>query len=274
MVDFSHLHEFKELLDTKPFSHEIHNFCSSTHNLDSFLTSFLRYKNNNVKSSMKMLQNYWHFRSEKIGTTRLSASDIRNPLLSKFISIPDATDVENRQMVIIFFDRILENHLTQPDILKTIWFFLENMMELPIYQEKGICLVSIFENSMSSGNKGLVELIFESIQNKVPVKLGSVFLLNPPPWLRFFWALSSNFMKSKLVKRVTLLSGDYQMQLFDMIGRNNLISELGGDLEFDQDEWLRAFYPDLDFSRPRHGLYSSLSGSMTSFDSQVDIICQ
>ncbi|KAK9721266.1 Clavesin-1 [Basidiobolus ranarum] len=278
MVDFSPLDEFKHLLNTKPFSHEIHSFCTPTQSLDNFLSSFLRYKDNNVKSSMKMLQSYWLFRSEKIGTTRLSVADIRSPLLSKFISIPDATDLEGRQMVIIFFDRILENRLAQPEILKTIWFFLENMMDMPICQEKGICLVSIFENSMSSGSKGLVELIFESIQNKVPVKLGSVFLLNPPPWLKFFWALSSNFMKSKLVRRVKLLSGNYQAQLASFIERKNLIKELGGDLQFDHNEWLRAFFPDLDLndiSRPGNTLYSSLSGSITSLvDSKVDIICQ
>ncbi|ORX90985.1 CRAL/TRIO domain-containing protein [Basidiobolus meristosporus CBS 931.73] len=271
MIEPSALDHFKELLDTKPFSQEIHSFCESSHNLDSFLTSFLRYKNDHVKSAMKMLQNYWQFRSEKIGTTRLTAQDIRNPLLSKFISIPGTTDMESRQMVIVFFDRILENHLEQPEILKTIWYFLENMMELSIYQEQGICLVSIFENSMSSGNKGLVELMFESIQNKVPVKLGSVFLINPPPWLRFFWALSSNFMKSKLVKRVKLLSGDYQEQLFEMVGKESLVSELGGDLDFDQDAWLRAFYPDIDFPAHRSPFYSLLNGSI---DSQVKLVCQ
>ncbi|ORX95673.1 CRAL/TRIO domain-containing protein [Basidiobolus meristosporus CBS 931.73] len=278
MVDSSPLDELRYLLDTKPFSHEIHDFCSTTHNLDSFLSSFLRYKQNNVKNSMKMLQSYWSFRSEKIGNNRLSAADVRCPLLSKFLYIPDSTDVDGRQIVIIFFDRILEHRLSEAEILKTLWFFLENMMDMPVCQEKGICLISIFGNSMSSRSKGLVELVFESIQNKVPVKLGSVFLLNPPPWLRFFWAVSSNFMKSKLVRRVKLFSGDYQAQLIELIGKENLIKELGGDLQLDHDEWICAFYPDLnldDIARSGRILYSTLSGSITSLvDSKVDIACQ
>ncbi|KAK9767538.1 hypothetical protein K7432_002592 [Basidiobolus ranarum] len=214
--------------------------------LNAFLIPFLRYKDNNVKSATKLIQQYWQFRTEKLGLyTRLTPREVQIPLHTKFIAMPDARDLEGRPIIVIFFNRMIEGKISDLETLRSIWFVLENIVQFEESQKKGVCLIVCLEGgSKTNRDRTRIELLFDSVQNKIPVKLGSVFILNPPQWCKFFWSVSSNFLKAKLVKRIKVLSGDYQEQLWQNIGKQNLLRELGGDFLFDHDGWLNELYEE------------------------------
>ncbi|GAM21428.1 hypothetical protein SAMD00019534_046030 [Acytostelium subglobosum LB1] len=82
----------------------------------------------------------------------------------------------------------------------------------------------------------------KSLQNIFPGRIQSVYLLNPPFYLKALITLARNFVKSKIISRIQIISNS--ADIGEYLDAERILCEYGGHLEYDYPSWFESLPKD------------------------------
>ncbi|EGD81673.1 hypothetical protein PTSG_02387 [Salpingoeca rosetta] len=110
----------------------------------------------------------------------------------------------------------------------------------PESQARGIVFVNDMTGAkMSNADSRVPRELFSAFANKLPLRFGCVYAVNPPLFMRFVWPIVRHFMSRKMQSRMKLLPGGYP-QLRQHFTEDQILQENGGTFPYDHDEYVAS----------------------------------
>ncbi|KAL6065549.1 Tyrosine-protein phosphatase non-receptor type 9 [Balamuthia mandrillaris] len=236
---------------------------------DAFLARFLFARKLDTDRALTLLRNHREWR-EKYFIDQFNVEEVADMLQTGFVQwVPGTRDRQGRGVNFIFPAKFELSFLQ--DCKKYLWFtyymgdiIFDHSID---YMREGCLLIQDFTNASfndlvhMAGGGGNAEMkhLTRELQDHVPGRFPGVLLVNAPWYVRWLIRLvkASGIVKEKLINRVRVVTLE---ELKEYVDEDNLLKELGGNLEFDHLEWLQktmAAQPT-----PGEGRFMSLSPSV------------
>ena len=125
--------------------------------------------------------------------------------------------------------------------VRTVHSAIELLLrKFPESQARGIVFVNDMTGAkMSNADSRVPRELFAAFSNKLPLRFGCVYAVNPPLFMRFIWPIVRHFMSRKMQSRMKLLPGGYP-QLRNHFSVDQILVENGGQFPHDHDAYVRA----------------------------------
>ncbi|KAJ3049060.1 hypothetical protein HK102_012566, partial [Quaeritorhiza haematococci] len=166
--------------------------------------------------------------------------------------MPPVRDVNHRQIIIFHTNRFLTEIIDPLEFVRAMWFVFERALEDEETQVHGVTVVVDAKGAgWRNCDTRLLNLLLDGVQNRIPLRLGALYLLRPPTVFKFAWSSLSPFINPKIHNRIHVLSSsspppspstDLPSEICDILntylGSHAVPKQLGGDLTFDDEKWV------------------------------------
>lgn len=141
-------------------------------------------------------------------------------------------------------------------MMRTVVFLLLNALRCgpegtpeggDLSQLNGICILHNFTNVSWANLDPRLENPLIQMLSKMPIRLGAVYIMDPPWFLRYVvLPIARLFMSKKLIGRVIVVDGPKDLKKhFDMNNISSKPKDLGGRSSFDPDQWAETHTKDI-----------------------------
>jgi len=131
-------------------------------------------------------------------------------------------------------------------MVRCFWYHMHAALDSEDGQKNGVVLISYPKNaSFWQFDKKLVRSIVDSIRGYLPVRVSAIHIVQPPTFFRIAYPIMKLLMGQKLKKRINVHVGKEEKVLEKLeetyrIPKQNLPTEIGGEVVLKQDEWLQG----------------------------------
>ena len=196
--------------------------------------------------------NAWAFDDPHL---RISNDETLERLLkSQFVIAPKLSPKDGGRMII---GRLRRNDMkdgrTPTDVCRTIIYLIDRILEDEEAQLNGVVVFHDL-NGLSKDNihPAIPKMLLGGIIGHFPIRIKGIYLLNAPFFFRgIFTVISKIFFPKKLKERTHMISKIEE--IYNVVDKEKLLKEHGGDLEFDADGWV-----DGQLQREKSGDFDSL----------------
>jgi len=166
-----------------------------------------------------------------------------------FLSIPGTRTIDGYGIIYWRFKNFIPNKepFTIESIVKwALWFYTEaSFYESMDYYRKGIVIVE----DLSDLSKKCIDFKFlknlaNVFQEKFPMNVKKVLLINAPPFFKKLYHFVKFFLKKKISDKFQVLEDE---EIFNLIERDQLHQDFGGDLPYSPEEWLDVIKGSIEF---------------------------
>lgn len=175
-------------------------------------------------------------------TLRISKDpELERLLLSEVIVSPPSLITKQGGPVLI--GRLRNNDMTDgrtaENVCRMIFYTIDRVLQRPETQHHGITVIHDLRGFDRKKNVRiqLVKQLFRGLFGQFPVHITAIYICKPPPGIASFFSFMSRLlMSAKTRERVHFI--DEFSKLNHVIDEQNLLTELGGDLEWSTREWI------------------------------------
>lgn len=230
----------------------------------------LRARKFDMGRSLELVRNYMIWR-EEYGIEKYTMHtdpELKAAIESGGVRACGNTDKEGRYVL------TLKLRLTDPKrwppryAVRTVHSAIEILLRnYPESQARGIVFVNDMTGAkMSNADSRVPRELFAAFANKLPLRFGCVYAVNPPLFMRFIWPIVRHFMSRKMQSRMKLLPRGYP-QLESYFNKDQILVDNGGTFPYDHEayvqqisllhatygEQLRTFVEKLQIKEPSKG---------------------
>jgi len=117
---------------------------------------------------------------------------------------------------------------------------MEPLLELDEIQENGFTIVLDLKGAPFTMDKN-ARVFFDALQNKLPAKLKTIFIVNPPWFFRVIYKVLALFLRKKIRDRIHVLD---EKDLVRFIDPEFIpVTMVNGKNKYNIDDWIRDYVP-------------------------------
>jgi hypothetical protein len=200
----------------------------------------------------KRLVEYWEKRLELFGPEKAflplhldkALREDTYPMSLEYIRLlPVKADPSGRSVIIVDPSKQEGSKYARESMVRVVWYMIHAALEDEETQKKGIVVIANPKNAkFSQFDQKQDSMIVASLKGILPMRLSEIHICNPPYFFRILFPIVKIFLGERLRKRVNVHSGSDEKMLdrLDKFGlkREDLPSDLGGQIVLDHDGWL------------------------------------
>jgi hypothetical protein len=150
---------------------------------------------------------------------------------------------KGRSVIIVDPSKQEGSKYARESMVRVVWYMIHAALEDEETQKKGIVVIANPKNAkFSQFDQKQDSMIVASLKGILPMRLSEIHICNPPYFFRILFPIVKIFVGERLRKRVNVHSGSDEKVLdrLDKFGlkREDLPSDLGGQIVLDHDGWL------------------------------------
>jgi len=149
-----------------------------------------------------------------------------------------------------------KNPFTVDAIIKwALWFYTEACFyESMDYYRNGVVIVEdLSDFSMKCFDYRFIKNLAEVFQEKFPMNVKRVLLINAPPIFKKLFYFAKFFLKKKISDRFLVLSSNDD--ICNSIDKDQLHYNFGGNLHFTPEDWIDVIKHNIDYQKTIHNCY-------------------
>ncbi|XP_012939048.2 alpha-tocopherol transfer protein-like [Aplysia californica] len=198
-----------------------------------FLLAVLRAAKFDQERAYQSVKRHYEVRSDVSVFADLKPTRVRHFLEQGLMEVLEERNRDGCRVVILRGGRWEPGRYPVDDVIKLVYLILMQVSKEEESQVHGVHLIATLADTCwrhvadvtpSTARKGLL-----MIQEAIPIRLKRVDFTDEPGYFAAFFALIKQFMKDKLLKRITM-HGDKLNKLHDVISPDFLPTDLGGKL--------------------------------------------
>lgn len=160
-------------------------------------------------------------------------------LQSGMIRIPGTKDKLGRYLVVMDLSKHDPDKWNSKDTVRCLHYNLARLLQqFPEAQARGIVVLNDMTHvTLKNIDTSVPKEVFNALSSRFPIRLGGIYIVNPPWFFRAVFPIVRTFMKKKFQERVRILRGTQGLQTF--FDNHQLLMEHGGIFNYDHDETVR-----------------------------------
>eukprot|EP00732_Lithocolla_globosa_P006440 Lithocolla_globosa_v1_NODE_7491_length_940_cov_4.984181.p1 type:complete len:207 gc:universal NODE_7491_length_940_cov_4.984181:230-850(+) len=195
-----------------------------------------------VKRSSGLLERYWDFRKNTLKITKrtLTIDDVDKKILQSgvFVKLEGCKDKNGCQVLLAKPGELRPNEWGVEEIVKSIYFLMEMVSDDENVQKRGITIIDDLSTvGPHMMNRKLISTMFDNLQNRMPVRIARLCIIDQPAFFNVIWGVVRLFIKPKLKSRIKVIGTDRPL-LFDIIPKESVPENYGGTKTFSIEEWI------------------------------------
>eukprot|EP00123_Amoebidium_parasiticum_P019920 comp36857_c0_seq1/m.47333 comp36857_c0_seq1/g.47333 ORF comp36857_c0_seq1/g.47333 comp36857_c0_seq1/m.47333 type:complete len:321 (-) comp36857_c0_seq1:72-1034(-) len=189
-----------------------------------------------VERALVLVENYMTWRKTfQVDTiTPATSESLLSQLRAGIIRAPGTRDKLGRTCLVVDLSKHDPHKWNALETVRDIHCVFERvLLDNPEAQARGIVIVLIGTN-IRFGNLDtrVPQELFRAFSKQLPIRLGGIYLIDPPWFMRIIFPIIRRFMPVKFQERMLLL-GDGARGLLEHFDRDEILVELGGTKEYD-----------------------------------------
>ncbi len=161
-------------------------------------------------------------------------------LKTGMIRVPGSKDKFGRYMIVLDLSKHNPDKWKARDTVRCVHYNLELLLHRHVdAQVKGIVIVNDMSNvTITNIDTAVPREIFNALSSRFPIRLGGIYVVNPPWFFRMFFPIVKSVMKKKFQERLKIIKGFKGLKNF--FDSSQLLIEHGGEYRYDHDAAVRA----------------------------------
>jgi len=210
---------------------------------DEYLLKFLCWKQDAQRAAGRF-HSFQKWRNENPwSNTDMQLS--KDPLLKKHVSsnvVVAPESIVSKSGCSVIVGRLSNNDMsdgrTPEQVCRMILYTIDRLLERPSTRENGVIIFHDLKGvSKNNVHPGVGKLLLGAIIGHLPIKIKGIYLLNAPFFFKgIFTVLTSVLFPKKMKQRVHYV--DSIEDIYEVVDKELLLKEHGGELEFDADTWV------------------------------------
>lgn len=126
---------------------------------------------------------------------------------------------------------------TPVDCIRMLLYTMDRALERESSQQNGVIIFHDMKDvSPNNIHISVPKMLFSAIIGHFPLKIAGAYCLNAPPFFKLMFPVISLMMPTKIRQRFHFV--DNIEEMYNVIDKDNLLEEHGGNLKHDQKQWL------------------------------------
>ena len=213
---------------------------------DFWLRACLRSRKFEVAESALLLRKYMQWREERSIATLggIYNETLRAQVATGFLQLTGAHDRLGRQIIHVLADAHgdYSDSFSVAETTRAVHFMIECCLRSSVAaQARGV----VFIIDMKGAAEGVITSCLRSLlpmltEAAMPLRVGRIYIINPPGFVKLVFPLASGLISQTMRKRLTFLAADQIGELRRHIDDANLPAEYGGQLRSQHSAWMAA----------------------------------
>jgi len=195
-----------------------------------------------LKADMEWKQN--------MDLANLTVAHVQERLRAGLFQFPE-TRAEDGRTIVVFNAHVHDPNIDCLETMKAALYLFKVTIEgLDEGVEDFILIDNLDGFTKANADARMIKYLVELLQVHFPERLGKVYAVSAPWYYRVFFKIVKPWLSSDLLDKVSIYSDN--AKIMEVYGPDRLTKELGGNVEFDMDAWMkkRAEIEGVDLNNP------------------------